>query len=95
MPDVEVSHPDRVVFPEIGLTKGELVDYYATEFAKPGKTGLRPHAITDRSGKREIKKVPALRGRMILNLFYEASTRPRSTRSPSWMRWRRDRAEFG
>ncbi|MEN3272629.1 MAG: bifunctional non-ous end joining protein LigD [Actinomycetota bacterium] len=29
MPDVEVSHPDRVVFPEIGLTKGELVDYYA------------------------------------------------------------------
>ena len=28
MPDVEVSHPDRVVFPEIGLTKGELVDYY-------------------------------------------------------------------
>jgi bifunctional non-homologous end joining protein LigD len=29
VPDVEVSHPDRVVFPEIGLTKGELVDYYA------------------------------------------------------------------
>jgi bifunctional non-homologous end joining protein LigD len=25
---VEVSHPDRVVFPAIGLTKGELVDYY-------------------------------------------------------------------
>ena len=23
-----VSHPDRVVFPAIGLTKGELVDYY-------------------------------------------------------------------
>jgi bifunctional non-homologous end joining protein LigD len=23
-----VSHPDRVVFPEIGLTKGALVDYY-------------------------------------------------------------------
>jgi bifunctional non-homologous end joining protein LigD len=28
VPDVEVSHPERVVFPEIGLTKGELVDYY-------------------------------------------------------------------
>jgi bifunctional non-homologous end joining protein LigD len=25
---VTVSHPDRVVFPEIGLTKGELVEYY-------------------------------------------------------------------
>jgi len=25
---VTVSHPDRVVFPAIGLTKGELVDYY-------------------------------------------------------------------
>ena len=28
MPAVEVSHPDRVVFPDIGLTKGELVQYY-------------------------------------------------------------------
>ena len=28
--------------------------------------------------EREIKKVPALRGRMVLNLFYEASTRTRS-----------------
>ena len=30
-------------------------------------------------GDREIKKVPALRGRMVLNLFYEASTRTRSS----------------
>ena len=29
--------------------------------------------------EREIKKVPALRGRRVLNLFYEASTRTRST----------------
>jgi aspartate carbamoyltransferase catalytic subunit len=29
--------------------------------------------------QREIKKVPALRGRMVLNLFYEASTRTRSS----------------
>jgi aspartate carbamoyltransferase catalytic subunit len=28
---------------------------------------------------REIKKVPALRGRIVLNLFYEASTRTRSS----------------
>jgi aspartate carbamoyltransferase catalytic subunit len=28
---------------------------------------------------REIKKVPTLRGRMVLNLFYEASTRTRSS----------------
>ena len=28
---------------------------------------------------REIKKVPALRGRMVINLFYEASTRTRSS----------------
>ena len=28
MPEVVVTHPERVVFPAIGLTKGELVDYY-------------------------------------------------------------------
>jgi len=28
---------------------------------------------------REIKKVPALRGRLVVNLFYEASTRTRSS----------------
>jgi bifunctional non-homologous end joining protein LigD len=28
VPPVEVSHPDRIVFPDIGLTKGELVEYY-------------------------------------------------------------------
>jgi bifunctional non-homologous end joining protein LigD len=28
MPEVVVTHPERVVFPDIGLTKGELVDYY-------------------------------------------------------------------
>jgi bifunctional non-homologous end joining protein LigD len=26
--DVEVTHPDRVMFPGSGITKGELVDYY-------------------------------------------------------------------
>ena len=28
MVDVTVTHPDRVVFPDIGLTKGELVEHY-------------------------------------------------------------------
>jgi len=28
-------------------------------------------------GQREMKKVPALRGRMIVNLFFDAFTRPR------------------
>jgi len=27
--DIEITHPDRVVFPEDGFTKGDLVDYYA------------------------------------------------------------------
>jgi bifunctional non-homologous end joining protein LigD len=26
---VEITHPDRVLFPEDGITKGDLVDYYA------------------------------------------------------------------
>jgi len=26
---VDITHPDRVVFPDDGITKGELVDYYA------------------------------------------------------------------
>ena len=29
--------------------------------------------------ERDVKKVPALRGRRVLNLFYEASTRTRSS----------------
>ena len=42
-------------------------------------------AILDRArsfsevSEREVKKVPALRGRRVLNLFYEASTRTRSS----------------
>lgn len=27
--DVAISHPDRVIFPEAGITKGQLADYYA------------------------------------------------------------------
>ena len=39
----------------------------------------RARSFTEVS-EREIKKVPALRGRRVLNLFYEASTRTRSAR---------------
>jgi aspartate carbamoyltransferase catalytic subunit len=38
----------------------------------------RARSFTEVS-QREIKKVPALRGRRVLNLFYEASTRTRSS----------------
>lgn len=36
-------------------------------------------AVLSEVGEREVKKVPALRGRRVLNLFYEASTRTRSS----------------
>jgi aspartate carbamoyltransferase catalytic subunit len=36
-------------------------------------------AAFEQVGERDIKKVPALRGRTVLNLFYEASTRTRSS----------------
>ncbi len=36
-------------------------------------------AAFEEVGERDIKKVPALRGRTVLNLFYEASTRTRSS----------------
>ncbi len=36
-------------------------------------------AAFEEVGERDIKKVPALRGRTVLNLFYESSTRTRSS----------------
>ena len=42
MHDVEVTHADRVVFPAIGLTKGELVDYYRR---------IAPHALPHLRGR--------------------------------------------
>lgn len=37
-----MTHPDRVVFPDIGLTKGELVDYYRR---------VAPHAVPHLRGR--------------------------------------------
>lgn len=42
---VEVTHPDRVVFPNDGITKGELVDYYG-EVADTMLPHLRGRALT-------------------------------------------------
>ena len=42
----------------------------------------RAESFAEVSG-REIKKVPALRGRTIVNLFYEASTRTSSSSDAS------------
>jgi bifunctional non-homologous end joining protein LigD len=43
--DVEVTHPDRVMFPTDGITKGELVDYYG-EVADTMLPHLRDRALT-------------------------------------------------
>lgn len=40
--EVTVTHPDRVVFPDIGLTKGELVEYYRR---------IAPHALPHLRGR--------------------------------------------
>ncbi len=45
MPEVTVTHPDRIVFPAIGLTKGELVEYY-TRVADHLLPHLRGRALT-------------------------------------------------
>lgn len=43
--DVEVTHPDRVIFPADGITKGELVDYYG-EVADTMLPHLKGRALT-------------------------------------------------
>ncbi|OBG37255.1 non-homologous end-joining DNA ligase [Mycobacterium sp. E3198] len=42
---VEVTHPDRVMFPKDGITKGELVDYYG-EVADTMLPHLKGRALT-------------------------------------------------
>jgi bifunctional non-homologous end joining protein LigD len=42
---VEITHPDRVLFPDDGITKGELVDYYA-EIADVLVPHLKGRALT-------------------------------------------------
>jgi bifunctional non-homologous end joining protein LigD len=43
--EVEVTHPDRVMFPKDGITKGELVDYYG-EVADAMLPHLKGRALT-------------------------------------------------
>jgi bifunctional non-homologous end joining protein LigD len=42
---VEITHPDRVLFPDDGITKGELVEYYA-EIADVAVPHLKGRALT-------------------------------------------------
>jgi bifunctional non-homologous end joining protein LigD len=42
---VQVTHPDRVMFPDSGITKGELVDYYG-EVAETMLPHLKGRALT-------------------------------------------------
>ncbi len=42
---VEITHPDRVLFPSDGITKGDLVDYY-TEIAAAMVPHLRDRPLT-------------------------------------------------
>jgi bifunctional non-homologous end joining protein LigD len=42
---VEITHPDRVMFPDDGITKGELVDYY-TEVADVMMPHLKGRPLT-------------------------------------------------
>jgi bifunctional non-homologous end joining protein LigD len=42
---VEITHPDRVLFPDDGITKGDLVDYY-TEMAPVMVPHLRNRPLT-------------------------------------------------
>ena len=62
----------------MGLTRKDLLEIRSLE---PGeiRTILDTAASMKEIASREIKKVPALRGRRVLNLFYEASTRTRSS----------------
>jgi bifunctional non-homologous end joining protein LigD len=43
--EVEVTHPDRVMFPKDGITKGELVDYYG-EVAETMLPHVKRRALT-------------------------------------------------
>jgi len=42
---VDITHPDRVLFPSDGITKGDLVDYY-TQIAATMVPHLRDRPLT-------------------------------------------------
>ncbi|MEH3106658.1 MAG: DNA ligase D [Sphingomonas fennica] len=42
---VQISHPDRVIFPESGITKGQLADYYEA-VAEPLLAGLADRPVS-------------------------------------------------
>jgi aspartate carbamoyltransferase catalytic subunit len=62
----------------MGLTRRDLLDIRSLERAEI-QTILDTAASMKEIASREIKKVPALRGKTIVNLFLEASTRTRTS----------------
>ena len=76
----EVDGVDEVAIVEPGRSAGvrHLLSIEDLDRAAIERILDRAKSFTEVS-EREIKKVPALRGRRVLNLFYEASTRTRSS----------------
>jgi aspartate carbamoyltransferase catalytic subunit len=80
---MSLSRPDLVASPgEVGTADGrpssrrhvlDLDDFQAAEIASVLQDTLAMKEVL----KRDIKKVPTLRGRVVVTLFYEASTRTR------------------
>ena len=62
----------------MGLTRKDLLDIRSLE-AGEIRTILDTAASMKEIAAREIKKVPTLRGKTVVNLFYESSTRTRTS----------------
>ena len=79
----ELDGVDEVAI--VAACRGGARPHEAPALASRTSTATAIERIVDRAASfaevsdREIKKVPALRGRTVLNLFYEASTRTRSS----------------
>ena len=71
--DPEVFHGNAVPVPGLRRHVLDLDDFTAEEIAATLDNAAAMRAVL----ARDIKKVPALRGRVIVTLFYEASTRTR------------------
>ena len=71
--DPEVFHGNAVPVPGLRRHVLDLDDFTAEEITATLDNAAAMRAVL----ARDIKKVPALRGRVIVTLFYEASTRTR------------------
>ena len=71
--DAEVFQGNAVPVPGLRRHVLDLDDFTAEEIAATLDNAVAMRAVL----QRDVKKVPALRGRVIMTLFYEASTRTR------------------